>query len=242
MTHPQHPVGYGRPPEHTRFQKGQSGNPSGKPGPKKRLKHAFDAALSEALNADKEALLQAKPVRVIDVLARQLAVDALDGQTAARKLLLSILEGEDRNAADEERARMDRAAEDSAKREEINRRIKETMKNVTEEQARAICEELRREESFPDAGKKAGNEKNNGEPERGAAVQTGGRAAGEQGEEEAVDDDAESEDEEPFVFDDETARAQYGERYDEFKTRFERAMKKGAIDDLVNLAADFDDA
>jgi hypothetical protein len=39
-------VGYGKPPRHTRFQKGQSGNPRGRPGGSKNLK----TLLSEALN------------------------------------------------------------------------------------------------------------------------------------------------------------------------------------------------
>ena len=39
-------VGYGKPPRHTRFQKGQSGNSRGRPGGSKNLK----TLLSEALN------------------------------------------------------------------------------------------------------------------------------------------------------------------------------------------------
>jgi len=39
-------VGYGKPPRHTRFKKGQSGNPRGRPGGSKNLK----TLLSEALN------------------------------------------------------------------------------------------------------------------------------------------------------------------------------------------------
>ncbi len=42
-------VGKGRPPMHTRFKKGQSGNPSGKPGPAKLAKQRFQRALFVAL-------------------------------------------------------------------------------------------------------------------------------------------------------------------------------------------------
>ncbi len=34
-------VGRGKPPLHTQFKKGQSGNPSGKPGPAKLAKQRF---------------------------------------------------------------------------------------------------------------------------------------------------------------------------------------------------------
>ena len=43
---PDYKVGYGRPPRHTRFVKGQSGNPRGRPPGAKNLK----TLLSEALN------------------------------------------------------------------------------------------------------------------------------------------------------------------------------------------------
>jgi len=146
-----YPVGYGRPPEHTRFHKGQSGNPSGKAGPKKRLKRAFDAVLSEALNADEAALREAKPTKVIEVFARQVALHAVDGRPSAQRLVLSILDRE------------------------------------------------------------------------------GGSA-----------DDEETRDETAAVFtDDEHTRQLLGDRYDEFKTRFDRAVASEAGDELVALAKEF---
>src|SRR5947209_13472369 len=113
MTESPHPVGYGRPPRHARFQKGQSGNPGGRPGPKRLAKQAFDAALSKALYADEEVLRQSKPARVIDAFARQVAINALDSQPAAQRLLVSILEREDRRGADPDGEDRDGAEEES---------------------------------------------------------------------------------------------------------------------------------
>jgi hypothetical protein len=91
-------VGYGRPPVHSRFQKGQSGNPGGRPGPEKHLKQHFDVALSDALNADEEALRQAKPGTVLESFARRLALRALEGRPSAERQVLSILERSARDA------------------------------------------------------------------------------------------------------------------------------------------------
>ena len=43
-------VGYGKPPLHTRFQKGKSGNPKGRPRGKKNM----STLLSTALNAARQ--------------------------------------------------------------------------------------------------------------------------------------------------------------------------------------------
>ena len=151
MSETPYPVGYGRPPEHTRFQKGRSANPGGKPGPKKRLKQAFDAALGEALNGDEAALRAATPTKVVERFARQVALDALEGRASAQRLVLAILDREGGGAADEE-----------------------------------------------------------------------------------------SRDETAAAFsDDEDTRQLVGERYEEFKTRFERAVANESGDELVALAKEF---
>src|SRR5438045_7456742 len=42
-------VGYGRPPRHTRFEKGRSGNPEGRPPGAKNLKTLLAEALNETV-------------------------------------------------------------------------------------------------------------------------------------------------------------------------------------------------
>src|ERR1700720_3357740 len=102
MTESSYPVGYGRPPQHTRFRKGQSGNPGGRPGPKRGLKLDFVGALSAALNGDVETLRQAKPERVVEAFARQVVLDALDGRVSAQRLVISFLDAEASDASLEE--------------------------------------------------------------------------------------------------------------------------------------------
>src|SRR5437762_14006053 len=47
---PEYEVGYGRPPRHSRFEKGRSGNPRGRPPGAKDLKTLLAEALAEALD------------------------------------------------------------------------------------------------------------------------------------------------------------------------------------------------
>lgn len=90
------PVGYGRPPVHTQFQKGHSGNPGGKPGPKRRLKDEFAEALASAFDGTMGELRDARPKRGIEVLARVVALHALEGRSSAQKIVLGLLDGKDR--------------------------------------------------------------------------------------------------------------------------------------------------
>jgi hypothetical protein len=84
-------IGRGRPPLHTRFKKGQSGNPSGKPGPAKLLKQRFQRALCAALDGSMEDLERMKPDSAMAEVARRMALDATQGRASAQRLLMSAL-------------------------------------------------------------------------------------------------------------------------------------------------------
>ncbi|HEY3638694.1 MAG TPA: DUF5681 domain-containing protein [Rhizomicrobium sp.] len=95
-------VGRGRPPLHTRFQKGQSGNPSGKPGPAKLAKERFQRALLAALEGSPQELEHSKPDSVVAAIARKMALDASGGRILATRLVLSLLDTESKASAPEE--------------------------------------------------------------------------------------------------------------------------------------------
>jgi len=149
MTSTSYQIGYGRPPVHSRFKKGQSGNPGGRVRHRK-LWERFELALAGALEGHEEALREAKPATVIESLANQIALHAVDGRPSAQRLVLSIL--------------------------------------------------------------------GQGSRDDGAVV----------------DDTA--------LMSADTCREILGERYDEFRKRFDAAIKAGSVDDLLALAADFEGA
>ena len=83
-------VGYGKPPRHTRFKKGQSGNPRGRPSGSKNL----STLLTEALN---EVVIVAENGGRRKITKRQAIITQLVNQSAkadwrATKILLDILQ------------------------------------------------------------------------------------------------------------------------------------------------------
>jgi hypothetical protein len=95
-------VGRGKPPLHTRFKKGQSGNPSGKPGPAKLAKQRFERALFAALEGSEAELELSKPENVIAGIARRMALDASAGRMQAVRLVLSLLDAENAKTSTED--------------------------------------------------------------------------------------------------------------------------------------------
>ena len=95
-------VGYGKPPHHTRFKKGQSGNPRGRPKGSKNL----PTLLSEALN---EPVVVAENGRRRKITMRQAIIKQLVKRSAtadlrAMKILLDMvrdLEGQTEPASPE---------------------------------------------------------------------------------------------------------------------------------------------
>src|SRR5215469_5188936 len=142
-------VGYRRPPVHTRFQKGQSGNPGGKAGPKTLARQAFDLAIGEAVNGDRYALKESRPAKVLEAFARRLALDAVDGKPSAQRLLLSILDREDREAGEETGglSPSDFRTEESARahhgdrHDEFNRRFKAAVRAQSVDDLKALAAE-----------------------------------------------------------------------------------------------------
>ena len=86
-------VGYGRPPVHTRWKKGQSGNPKGRPR-SSILSDAMRAALAEAPPGEHDPNVQS----YADAIARALIDKALAGDVAACKEIADRTEGKARQA------------------------------------------------------------------------------------------------------------------------------------------------
>ena len=81
-----YPVGFGRPPRHTRFKPGQSGNPHGRP----KGAQSVATALEQELNARVNITENGKRRRVAKrtVIAKHLVNNAAQGDLKATALLL----------------------------------------------------------------------------------------------------------------------------------------------------------
>jgi len=83
-------VGYCRPPVHTRFKPGQSGNPSGRVKGSKNLKTLFHQILNEQIPLIDGN--QSKKVTKAEALMRRLVIGALKGDSRSLMTLMRIAE------------------------------------------------------------------------------------------------------------------------------------------------------
>ncbi len=89
-TKPNHgAVGYGKPPEHTRFKKGQSGNPSGRPKGTLNVATALKKTLREKVVINENG--RRKTVTKLEAAFKQLVNMAATGELRAIQLLSALV-------------------------------------------------------------------------------------------------------------------------------------------------------
>ena len=81
-------VGYGKPPAHTRFQPGQSGNPNGRPKGSLNLATAVNRALREKVTVIENG--RRKTVTKLDAAIKGLVNRAVKGDAKAMQQMLSL--------------------------------------------------------------------------------------------------------------------------------------------------------
>lgn len=106
----EHDVGYGKPPEETRFKPGQSGNPKGRPKGAKGFRSIVREALSTGVTVHRDGATE--NVSAMEALILKLLTKGMAGEPRAMDKLIELARAyDDEEAAD---AAEDRLSEDDA--------------------------------------------------------------------------------------------------------------------------------
>ena len=88
-------VGYGKPPRSTRFQKGRSGNPRGRPKGSKSASALLEQALSAPVSINEGGTTRVIEQRM--ALFKSLVARAIKGDARAAALVIKLMEQVERN-------------------------------------------------------------------------------------------------------------------------------------------------
>ena len=91
MPHDEATVGYGRPPKQTRFQKGRSGNPRGRPKGALNLATVLARTLQEPVVITEQG--RKKTITKFDAAVKQLVNKAASGEARAIAQLFPLVQG-----------------------------------------------------------------------------------------------------------------------------------------------------
>ena len=83
-------IGYGKPPEHTRFQPGQSGNPKGRPKGRKNVSTIVNEVLHERITAQEGS--KVRSMSRLEAIIRSLSVRAMKGDAKACDMVVNLAE------------------------------------------------------------------------------------------------------------------------------------------------------
>ena len=83
-------VGYKRPPEHTRFQPGVSGNPSGRRKGSKNIRSIFEKILGEEISLREGSVT--KKITKAEAVVRSLVISAMKGDSRSQQNLFRLAE------------------------------------------------------------------------------------------------------------------------------------------------------
>jgi len=114
-------VGFGKPPKHTQFQPGQSGNPNGRPKRTKNAETLLDQILSKTIRITENGT--PRTLTMAQAFIQSLVTDAVKGKADARRMVFAYMmaqkevEGFEIDAADK------KALDDFLKR--VNQQDKE---------------------------------------------------------------------------------------------------------------------
>jgi hypothetical protein len=83
-------VGYGKPPAGTRFQKGHSGNPKGRPRVRRSPQEVIEAALRDNITVMENGV--PRRIEMREAFVKSIIARAIKGDTRAAGLLLRLMQ------------------------------------------------------------------------------------------------------------------------------------------------------
>jgi hypothetical protein len=120
---PSQEVGYGKPPKHTQFVKGQSGNPKGRPKGSRNFATVIQDELKKRVAVTEDG--KRKKITKREAVAKQLVNKAAAGDHRAIPILLNETRPHETDAASVATRSEAMSPEDQAVMESIMRRIRE---------------------------------------------------------------------------------------------------------------------
>ena len=114
-------VGYGNPPRHSRFKKGQSGNPKGRPKGSKNLATLLERVLTEQVLITENG--RRRSISKLEASFKQLVNRAASGDLAAMRQLYALLPWLEGQLDDAESSPVVMSTRDEAVLERVRKRL-----------------------------------------------------------------------------------------------------------------------